>query len=57
MCVCVCVCVCVCDQMSSLDVLIKEIDRWTGMAKCRDIISRLEYLHDDQVCIQMCGWE
>ena len=36
-------------QLSSFDALIKEIDRGTGMAKCRDVVSRLDYLHDEQV--------
>ena len=37
--------------MASFNSLIKEIDRRTGMAKCLDIISRLYYLHDDQVSL------
>lgn len=36
-------------QISSFDSLIKNIDRCTGVAKCRDVITRLDYLHDDQV--------
>ena len=36
-------------QISSLESLIQDIDRVTGMAKCRDIVSRLEFLHDEQV--------
>ena len=36
-------------QISSFDSLIKKIDHCTGVAKCRDVITRLDYLHDDQV--------
>ncbi|CAI8048008.1 Neuroepithelial cell-transforming gene 1 protein [Geodia barretti] len=30
--------------------VLKEIDRRTGVAKCLDVVSRLEYIHDDQRC-------
>ena len=30
-------------------MLIKEVDRRTGMAKCSDVKSRLVYLREDQV--------
>jgi hypothetical protein len=30
--------------------VLKEIDRRTGVAKCLDVMSRLEYIHDDQRC-------
>lgn len=36
--------------IASFDTLIKVVDRQTGIAKCLDIISRLDYLHDDQKC-------
>ena len=39
----------VCLQMSSFEAVLKEIDTSTGIAKCLDVISRLDYLHDDQV--------
>ena len=40
-------------QIASFNSLIKEIDRRTGMAKCLDIINRLDYLHEDQVNIHV----
>ncbi|KAL5474456.1 hypothetical protein EMCRGX_G026404 [Ephydatia muelleri] len=36
--------------ITSFDTLIKEVDRRTGMAKCLDVISRLEYLQEEQKC-------
>ena len=36
-------------KITAFDSLIKDIDRCTGIAKCRDIINRLDYLHDEQV--------
>ena len=36
-------------QIASFDALIKVADQRTGIAKCLDVISRLDYLHDDQV--------
>ncbi|XP_064398733.1 neuroepithelial cell-transforming gene 1 protein-like [Halichondria panicea] len=36
--------------VSSFDGVIKNIDHCAGVAKCRDIINRLDYLHDDQRC-------
>ena len=39
----------VCLQMSSFEAVLKEIDTSTGIAKCLDVVSRLDYLHDDQV--------
>ena len=39
----------VCLQTSSFEAVLKEIDTSTGIAKCLDVISRLDYLHDDQV--------
>ena len=35
-------------QLASFETLIKDIDHCTGVAKCRHVISRLEYIHDDQ---------
>lgn len=32
-----------------IDSLLKEVDRRTGVAKCRDVIMRLDYLSDEQV--------
>jgi hypothetical protein len=36
-------------QISSFEDVLREIDRRTGVAKCLDVVSRLEYIHDDQV--------
>ena len=44
-------CILVC-QVSKFDDVLKEIDHRTGIAKCLDIISRLEYIHDDQVSVE-----
>jgi len=38
-------------QLVEIDSLLKEVDRRTGIAKCRDVIMRLDYLSDDQVLI------
>ena len=39
----------VCLQTSSFEAVLKEIDTSTGIAKCLDVVCRLDYLHDDQV--------
>ena len=36
-------------QISSFDTVLKGIDSSTGIAKCLYVISRLDYLHDEQV--------
>ncbi|XP_065898075.1 neuroepithelial cell-transforming gene 1 protein-like [Dysidea avara] len=38
------------DALFEIDSLLKEVDRRTGIAKCRDVIMRLDYLSDDQRC-------
>ena len=43
----------ICVKITAFDSLIKDIDRCTGIAKCRDIIDRLDYLHDEQVNVIM----
>ena len=36
-------------QLAGFDSVIKQIDMSVGIAKCLDVISRLDFLHDDQV--------
>lgn len=36
-------------QLTGFDSVIKQIDTSVGIAKCLDVISRLDFLHDDQV--------
>ena len=36
-------------QMTSFESVLKDIDHSTGIAKCLDVVSRLDYLHEDQV--------
>ena len=43
------ICIILYVKITAFDSLIKDIDRCTGIAKCRDIINRLDYLHDEQV--------
>ena len=38
-------------QTVRFEEVLKEIDRRTGVAKCLDVVSRLEYIHDDQVAL------
>lgn len=48
---CIMMCIILCMKITAFDSLIQDIDRCTGIAKCRDIIDRLDYLHNEQVLI------
>lgn len=38
------------EALVQIDLLLKEVDRRTGIAKSRDVIMRLDYLSDEQRC-------
>lgn len=41
------------ESISSFDKVIKSVDRMTGIARCLDVVSRLEYLHEEQKCPEL----